>query len=62
MATAAPTPKYEPDAEYLFRVSRPLHMGSFRYLPRDEYKAKGAFLTKIEAEHGANAISSAKLG
>lgn len=52
-------PIYQPDAEYDLQVSRPLKVGSFKYLPRHQVVAKGALLNQILEEHGPDAIRTA---
>ena len=60
MATAPTNPDtYEPDADYDLRVARPVKLGPFKYLPRDEIIAKGRVLNRIVEQEGANAIRSA---
>lgn len=50
---------YVADQIYLVRVSRPLTVGPFKYLPRDEIRCTGAHLNQIIAEHGSDVIASA---
>lgn len=55
-------PTYQPDADYELQVSRPIMVGSFKYLPRHQVVAKGALLNRIVEEHGQDAIRSAVAG
>ncbi|MCC0033754.1 MAG: hypothetical protein H6887_00650 [Hoeflea sp.] len=60
MAKAQTTPDlYDEDAEYYLRVSRPVKLGPFRYLPRDEITAKGRVINRIVEQEGADAIRNA---
>ncbi|MBB3937937.1 hypothetical protein [Aureimonas phyllosphaerae] len=51
---------YDPAMSYRARVSRVLTVGSFKYLPRDLTEFTGEMLNAIIAEHGEDAIVSAK--
>ena len=52
-------PTYQPDAEYDLQVSRPVMVGPFKYLPRNQVVAKGSLLNQIVEEHGPDAIRTA---
>ena len=53
-------PAYQPEAEYQLQVSRPIKVGAFKYLPRDNIVAKGSLLNAIVEEHGQDAIRTAE--
>lgn len=50
---------YDPEKQYDAQVSRPVKVGSFKYLPRDQITASGELLNRIVEEEGADAIRSA---
>lgn len=59
--TNVPTrPAFEPEALYRARVVRPVNVGAFRYLPRDEPTFTGALLNQIVEEHGADVLDYAE--
>lgn len=59
--TDVPTkPAFEPEASYRARVVRPIWMGAFRYLPRDEPTFTGSMLNQIVEEHGADVLDYAE--
>ncbi|MBP0440693.1 hypothetical protein [Tianweitania sediminis] len=57
MAKAKKTvPVFDAGTEYKVRVTRPINVGPFQYLPRDDLRMTGEMLTQIAKEHGADAI------
>lgn len=52
-------PTYQPDDDYDLQVSRPIVVGPFKYLPRQQLVAKGELLNLIVQEHGQDAIRTA---
>ena len=60
MAKAPTKPElYDEDAEYDLRVSRPVKVGPFKYLPREAIIAKGRVINRIIEQEGADAIRNA---
>lgn len=59
MTDTPATPTYDPGVTYDARVSRPVQVGNFRYLPRHSLRATGEMLNRIAEEHGQDAIASA---
>jgi hypothetical protein len=52
-------PTYQPEADYDLQVSRPVKIGSFKYLPRHQVAAKGSLINMIIEQEGEDAIRSA---
>jgi hypothetical protein len=50
---------YDPEATYDLRVSRPVTVDSFKYLPRDDIVATGKLILQLIEEHGEDVIRSA---
>lgn len=59
MTDQSTAPAYEPEARYRVRVSRPVQLGAFRYLPRDDLRIIGAALNAMIEENGADVVTSA---
>lgn len=54
------TPAFEPDAEYRVRLKRPVTIAGGRVLkPLNEHVIRGAYLAKIVAREGEDAIDRA---
>ena len=53
------TNPYEPEVRYRVRVSRPVQLGAFRYLPRDDLRILGSALNAMIEENGADVVTSA---
>lgn len=53
-------PTYDPDASYTLTVTRPVRLGPFQYLPRDEITATGALINQLIEENGPDVIRSAE--
>lgn len=59
MTTSTPSTPYDAAITYEVRVSRPVQLGPFKYLPRDAVRATGDLLNRLIEEHGADVIESA---
>lgn len=60
MTTPTPT-AYEPDARYRVRLTRPITIAGGKIIrPLNEVEFRGAYLTKIVAKEGEDAIASSE--